>query len=128
MQVGFDFASYRAHIEGTDASAKAPQSAAARRLDAAMEKVLRPQQLAELKEVAESIKQEEDLKASGNDPVLREAIEDCNKPCTQASIEAHTCAQVDVCCSAYGNSKCIKAPGQPSFAEQQTGVRHSTSR
>ena len=78
----------------------------------------------ELKKVADSIKSEEALKASPEDPALKEAIEDCKKPCTKDSIEQHTCAKVDVCCTAYGNSECIRTLGQPSFSEQQTGVRH----
>lgn len=75
-----------------------------------------------LKQVADSIK-EDAQKTSADDPILKEAVEECKKPCTKESIEEHTCAQMDVCCAAYGNSKCIRPPGQPSFAEQQTGVR-----
>lgn len=121
--VGFDFASYRAHLEGTDASAEDPSldmGALGRRLDAAIAEALGPEKMGELKQVADSIKKEAQ-KASRDDPALQDAIEECKKPCTKASFEDRTCAQTDICCAAYGNSKCIKTPGQPSFAEQQTG-------
>lgn len=95
-----------------------------RRLDAAIAEALGPEKMGELKQVAESIKKEEAQKASRDDPALQEAIEECKKSCTKASVEDHTCAQTDICCAAYGNSKCIRMPGQPSFAEQQTGVGH----
>ncbi|CDI74588.1 hypothetical protein EPH_0002920 [Eimeria praecox] len=120
--VGFDFASYRAHIEGTDESAKDPSlhlGAIGRRLDAELEKVLGSEKMDELKKAADSIKSEELLKASPNEPALQQAIEDCKKPCSKEAIENHTCARLDVCCSTYGNSKCIRLPGQPTLAEQR---------
>lgn len=126
LQAGFDFASYRAHLAGTDESAKDPNvtlGSIGRRLDAAIAEALGPEKMDKLKKVVDSIKQEEALKQASKDPAFKQAVEECKKPCSDASIDEHTCAQMDICCSAYGNSKCIKMPGQPSFAEQQTGVR-----
>lgn len=118
--------SYRAHVEGTDESAKDPSlhlGAIGRRLDAELEKVLGSEKMDELKKAAESIKSEEILRASPNEPGLQEAIEDCKKPCTQKAVDNHTCAKLDVCCTTYGNSKCIRLPGQPTLADQQIKVR-----
>ncbi|KAL8444653.1 hypothetical protein Emed_006129 [Eimeria media] len=121
--VGFDFASYRDHIAGTDASAKDPSSSAntlGRRLEAMIAEALGKEKMDKLKSAADTIKAEEVLKAAKADPELREAIEDCKKSCTSKTLEEHTCAKLDVCCSAYGNSKCIRIPGQPPFADPQT--------
>ncbi|CDJ65357.1 oxidoreductase, putative [Eimeria necatrix] len=120
--VGFDFDSYRAHVERTDESAKDPSlhlGTLGRRLDAEVEKILGPEKMDQLKKLADSIKSEHALRASKEDPALKEAIEDCRKPCTKEAIQNHTCAKSDVCCTAYGNSKCMRLPGQPAFAEQQ---------
>ncbi|KAL8450524.1 hypothetical protein Emag_003153 [Eimeria magna] len=121
--VGFDFASYRDHIAGTDASAKDPSlnaNSLGRRLEAMIAEALGKEKMDKLKVAADSIKAEEVLKAAKADPELKKAIEECNKPCTAKTLEEHTCAKVDVCCSAYGNSKCIRMPGQPPFADPQT--------
>ena len=125
MQVGFDFDSYRAHVAGTDESAKDPSlhlGVMARRLDAELKKVLGSEKVDELKKAADSIKAEELLKASPNEPELKQAIEDCKKQCTQEAIDNHTCAKLDVCCTTYGNSKCIRLPGQPTLADQHIKV------
>ncbi|XP_026193227.1 uncharacterized protein LOC34623624 [Cyclospora cayetanensis] len=122
--VGFDFDSYRAHISGTDASARdsSPHlGAISRRLDAALASALGPQKMEELMNVANSIISEEALKANPEDPALKSAIEDCKKSCSKDSIENHTCAQTDICCAVHGNSKCIRTPGQPSLIDQQNG-------
>ncbi|KAL8434173.1 hypothetical protein ACSSS7_003355 [Eimeria intestinalis] len=122
--VGFDFASYRDHIAGKDASAKDPNlnaDAVGRRLEAMMEEAWGKEKMGEPKvAAADSVKAEEVLKAAEADPELKEAIEECKKPCTPKSIEERTCAKFDVCCTAYGNSKCIRLPGQPPFADSQT--------
>ncbi|KAL8270969.1 hypothetical protein Esti_005124 [Eimeria stiedai] len=121
--VGFDFASYRDHIAGTDASAKSSSlnaNSLGRRLEAMLVEALGKEKMDKLRVAADSIKAEEVLKASKADPELKEAIEECKKPCTSKTLEEHTCARFDVCCSAYGNSKCIRMPGQPPFADLHT--------
>ncbi|KAL8440337.1 hypothetical protein Efla_000225 [Eimeria flavescens] len=128
--VGFDFESYRAHIAGTDASAKDSSldaNSVSRRLDATIAEALGKEKMEKLKEASSAIKIDEAMKAAKDDPQLREAFEDCKKPCTPSSLREHTCAKVDVCCAAYGNSKCIRTAGQPSFAQQQAGEIFSSA-